>query len=60
MIRRRSSGEKLDQDAISSIVRPHPSHKRVRGSMTQTLMQGVSMRAPHSVIDRVEIGLQPW
>ena len=36
------------------------AQSRLRSSMTQILMQGDSIGAPHSVIDRVQIGWQPW
>lgn len=39
----RSSSEKRIQPAISSVVRPHPAQRRVRGSREHTRMQGVRM-----------------
>jgi hypothetical protein len=46
MMRRRSFSGMEDHPAISSIVRLHPEHCRVLGSMTQILMQGVSKFLP--------------
>src|SRR5829696_6943683 len=44
MMRRRSSSLKRNQEAISSRVRPQPSHKPVWGSRMHTRMQGVEAR----------------
>jgi hypothetical protein len=43
MIFRRCSGASRAQDAISSIVRPHPMQRPEAASMLQIPMQGVSM-----------------
>jgi hypothetical protein len=43
MIFRRCSGAKRAQDAISSIVRPHPMQRPEAASRLQIPMQGVSM-----------------
>jgi hypothetical protein len=45
MIRRRALAPSSIQREISSRVRRHPTHRPVACSMTQTFMQGVSMRA---------------
>jgi len=45
MMSRRASGVMRDQAPISSIERRQPVHRRLLGSMTQTLMQGLSISA---------------
>src|SRR5688572_22020055 len=55
MMRRRSSSGRRNQRAISSRVRPQPSHRPVSGSMRQTLMQGLEARVMAEV--KAPIGL---
>src|SRR5215204_4229972 len=50
MIARRSSSLSRYQAAISSRVRPQPSHNPVSGSRTQTRMQGVEIVMAHAPI----------
>lgn len=53
MIRDRSASDSDDQPAISSSDRAQPTHKRESGSITQTLMQGLSMARGDPVSQRV-------
>jgi hypothetical protein len=43
MILARSRGDRVAQAAISAIVRRHPAHSPLAGSIVQTLVQGVSI-----------------
>ncbi len=54
MTRLRVSGARLAQRAISSSVRPQPEHSPVAASITQTLMQGVSI-APNLHIEDAKL-----